>query len=175
MDLKYELIGCDNNSTDGTAAIASRAGCTVVFEPVNQISRARNRRAGGATGDWLLFIDADPWPTPELMRDVGALVRGSNVIGAGSTIRVVDGPRWFRFVWKSKHRSMRTSKWCPGGFLLCRREAFSSTSIHSGHPAEGGLSYDLVSWLIFGLELTFFHRRAIRDKGFARNWYDAER
>jgi len=33
----YEIIVCDNNSTDGTAAIAERCGCKVVFEPVNQI------------------------------------------------------------------------------------------------------------------------------------------
>ena len=47
----YEIIGCDNNSTDDTAALAERAGCKVVFEPVNQISRARNR---GAHGDAVL-------------------------------------------------------------------------------------------------------------------------
>ena len=40
-----ELIVCDNNSTDGTAEIARSAGATVVFEPVNQIGRARNRGA----------------------------------------------------------------------------------------------------------------------------------
>jgi len=38
-----ELIVCDNNSTDATAELAAAAGATVVFEPVNQISRARNR------------------------------------------------------------------------------------------------------------------------------------
>jgi len=38
-----EVIVCDNNSTDATAAIARAAGATVVFEPVNQIARARNR------------------------------------------------------------------------------------------------------------------------------------
>jgi glycosyltransferase involved in cell wall biosynthesis len=37
-----ELIVCDNNSSDRTAGIARAAGATVVFEPVNQISRARN-------------------------------------------------------------------------------------------------------------------------------------
>ena len=37
-----ELIVCDNNSTDGTAQIARAFGAVVVFEPVNQIARARN-------------------------------------------------------------------------------------------------------------------------------------
>ena len=59
----WELIVCDNNSTDRTAEIARAAGAHVVFEPVNQISRARNRGASVATGDWLIFIDADSFPS----------------------------------------------------------------------------------------------------------------
>ena len=54
-----ELIVCDNNSTDRTAEIARDAGAAVVFEPVNQIARARNAGAAHATGEWLLFVDAD--------------------------------------------------------------------------------------------------------------------
>jgi len=42
----------------------------VVFEPHNQISRARNRGAAAATGQWLLFVDADSTPSPELLADL---------------------------------------------------------------------------------------------------------
>ena len=45
------ILVFDNNSTDRTAAIARAAGARVVFEPVNQISRARNAGAAAATGD----------------------------------------------------------------------------------------------------------------------------
>src|SRR5258706_12533982 len=41
----WEMIGCDNNSTDHTAEIARAAGARVVFEPINQIARARNSGA----------------------------------------------------------------------------------------------------------------------------------
>src|SRR5215472_7376876 len=58
-----ELIVCDNNSTDRTAEIARAAGATVVFEPVNQIARARNCGAAAAIGDWLVFVDADSHPS----------------------------------------------------------------------------------------------------------------
>jgi glycosyltransferase involved in cell wall biosynthesis len=70
LEWKSELIVCDNNSTDYTADIARAAGATVVFEPVNQIARARNRGAEAATGDWLLFIDADSHPSAGLFTDV---------------------------------------------------------------------------------------------------------
>src|SRR6266545_6169529 len=65
-----ELIVCNNNSTDRTAEIAQAAGATVVFEPVNQIARARNRGVEGASGDWLIFVDADSHPSTELFDEV---------------------------------------------------------------------------------------------------------
>ena len=54
-----QVIVVDNNSSDKTAALAEDAGAHVAFEPVNQISRARNAGARAASGDWLIFIDAD--------------------------------------------------------------------------------------------------------------------
>ena len=65
-----EVIVCNNNSSDRTAELARVAGVRVVFEPINQIARARNTGAAAATGDWLLFIDADSHPEPELFADV---------------------------------------------------------------------------------------------------------
>src|SRR5687768_18403295 len=70
-----ELIVCDNNSTDRTAEIARAAGATVVFEPHNQIGRARNAGAARATGRWLVFVDADSHPTPALLADAAAAMR----------------------------------------------------------------------------------------------------
>lgn len=67
-------VRCDNNSTDATAAVAETSGCRDVFEPINQISKARNRGASVATGEWLLFVDADSWPSPELIADMLSLV-----------------------------------------------------------------------------------------------------
>jgi glycosyltransferase involved in cell wall biosynthesis len=120
----YELIVCDNNSIDATAAIAEGAGCRVVFEPFNQISRARNTGAGAASGAWLLFIDADSWLSAALVGDMLPLLRGDSYIGCGSTLRIVDGPKWFKYTVESKNWSMRMFRWCPGAFILCRRDAF---------------------------------------------------
>lgn len=49
-----EIIVVDNNSTDNTANLAKATAAHVVFEPINQIGRARNAGAAAATGDWLL-------------------------------------------------------------------------------------------------------------------------
>jgi len=52
------------------AQIKVAAGANVVFEPVNQISRARNSGATAATGDWLVFVDADSQPSAEVFADM---------------------------------------------------------------------------------------------------------
>src|SRR5688572_32357746 len=83
-----ELIVCDNNSTDRTAEIARAAGAQVVFEPVNQISRARNAGAARASGDWLLFVDADSYPDAGLFRNVVEVIRQGRCVAGGATVRV---------------------------------------------------------------------------------------
>src|SRR5688500_17599514 len=81
-----ELIVCDNNSTDRTAEIAAAAGAAVVFEPINQIARARNAGAAKASGDWLFFVDADSYPSPGLFDDAVEAIRNPRCIAGGSTI-----------------------------------------------------------------------------------------
>lgn len=55
----FEIIVCDNGSADNTAKIALRLGCKVVKEKKRGISKARNRGASIAKGEYLCFIDAD--------------------------------------------------------------------------------------------------------------------
>src|SRR5439155_21783909 len=83
-----ELIVCDNNSTDRTAEIARGAGAQVVFEPVNQIGRARNRGAAAASGDWLIFIDADSHPSAELFAEVAGQIEAGRCLAGGCTVRL---------------------------------------------------------------------------------------
>ena len=112
-----ELIVCDNNSTDRTAEIAAAAGARVVFEPINQISRARNAGAAQASGGWLLFIDADSLPTRELFADVVRTIERGRCIAGGSTVRIdLEGPLyraaigWWNFI-------SRTLRWAAGSFM----------------------------------------------------------
>lgn len=129
-----ELIVCDNNSTDGTARVAQAAGATVVFEPRNQISRARNRGAEAATGDWLIFVDADSHPSRELFADVAGQIEGGQCLGGGCTVRM-DG-RYFlaNLVVRGWNGLSRVNRWAAGSFVFCETAAFREL---------GGFSLDL--------------------------------
>ena len=129
-----ELIVCDNNSTDRTADIARAMGARVVFEPVNQISRARNAGAAAASGDWLVFVDADSHPGVELCADVARVIQEGRVMAGGSTVRLDTrelAPALAAGAWNLVSRVMR---WAAGSFIFCEADAFR---------AAGGFSLEL--------------------------------
>src|SRR6266513_428227 len=82
------LIVCDNNSTDRTGDLARAAGATVVFEPINQIARARNSGAAAASGDWLIFVDADSHPSAELFAEVAGQIEAGKCLAGGATVKL---------------------------------------------------------------------------------------
>lgn len=119
-----ELIVCDNNSTDGTAGIARAAGAVVVFEPVNQIAKARNRGASAATGDWFVFVDADSHPGRGLFDNVAAEIEAGRVIAGGSTVYMPTRHLMARILCALWNRVSRFKRWVAGSFLFCRADAF---------------------------------------------------
>jgi glycosyltransferase involved in cell wall biosynthesis len=119
-----EFIVCDNNSTDRTAELARAAGATVVFEPVNQIARARNRGAEAATGDWLIFVDADTHPSAELFDDVATQIESGLCLAGGSTIKLEGGYRSGDFITGLWNNVSRGLKWAAGSFIFCEAAAF---------------------------------------------------
>ena len=129
-----EIVVCDNNSSDATAALARAGGARVVFEPVNQIARARNTGAAAADGDWFVFIDADSRPTPELFADVAAQIESGRCLAGGCAIRF-DGRHFLadRFcgLW---NLLSRWTKWAAGAFIFCEANAFRTV---------GGFNMDL--------------------------------
>ena len=119
-----ELIVCDNNSTDRTAELARAVGATVVFEPVNQIGRARNRGAEAATGDWLVFIDADSYPSAGLFGEVAAAIQTGRCLAGGCLVRL-EGWRFpTHLVVRLWNGISRLTHWAAGSFIFCDASAF---------------------------------------------------
>lgn len=162
--LEVELIVCDNNSTDRTAEIAREAGARVVFEPVNQISRARNAGAAAASGDWLVFVDADSFPDRALFAELADAIASGRCIGGGATVRFDEADRAARSavaIWNAISRGMR---WAAGSFVFCKAEAFR---------ALGGFSAELFASEEIDFSrrlkrigaLTILHRHPLRTSG----------
>jgi cellulose synthase/poly-beta-1,6-N-acetylglucosamine synthase-like glycosyltransferase len=95
-----------------------------VFEPVNQIARARNAGAAAAKGDWLVFVDADSYPSFELLSDALHEMKSGACLGGGATVGFAtrDPLVWlFMALW---NRLSRTLRWAAGSFIFCEAAAF---------------------------------------------------
>lgn len=199
-----ELIVCDNNSTDRTAEIARAAGARVVFEPVNQISRARNAGAKAASGDWLVFVDADSSPAPALFEDVLEVIRGGKSVGGGATVTVARGPLALQ-VWVALwNATSRLLGWAAGSFMFCEAAAFRAVGgfseelfaaeeidlsrrlkrrgrcvILHRHPlVTSGRKVELYSYgehLAFMWRMLTAGRRTLRSREACSVWYDGRR
>jgi glycosyltransferase involved in cell wall biosynthesis len=121
---EFELVVCDNNSTDRTGDIARAAGAKVVFEPFNQIGRARNSGAAAATGDWFVFVDADSHPSAELFSDVADAIISGKFLAGGSTMRLDTTMLSARLVTRAWNLTSRFKKWLAGSFIFIEAAAF---------------------------------------------------
>lgn len=121
---EWEIIVCDNNSTDSTADVAKSLGAKVIFEPEQQISKARNTGASIATGTWLLFIDADTYPNPALMLAVFDVIREHTLIGCGATVAVEDGSLFNKLRMERLNPIFRGLHIAGGAFLLASKDGF---------------------------------------------------
>ena len=120
-----ELVVCNNNSTDRTADVAAAEGARVVFEPVNQIGRARHAGACAATGDWLVFVDADSHPKPALFRDVADAIESGRYLAGGCTVALDEHlPLPVRAMVGLWNALSRTAKWMAGSFIFCEAAAY---------------------------------------------------
>jgi glycosyltransferase involved in cell wall biosynthesis len=121
-----EIVVVDNNSTDETASVARRWGADkLVFEPLNQIARARNAGAGESRGRYLIFVDADTRISPGLLGESLARLESGEVVGGGSVIHF-EGPisavgRFGIGLWE---RISKLTQTAAGSYLYCRTDAF---------------------------------------------------
>jgi len=149
-----ELIVCDNNSTDRTAEIARTAGAKVVFEPINQIARARNRGAAAASGDWLIFVDADSNPDRELFGEVAEQIAAGRCIAGGVTVKLDAKHPVTRRAVAIWNWTSRFCHWFAGSFIFCNADAFRKV---------GGFSSEL--FVAEEIDLSKRFKRLARETG----------
>ncbi len=122
----YEIVVCDNNSSDATAEVARSGGARVVHEPHNQISRARNTAARAARGRWLIFVDADTLVSPELLAATLRRFEGGRVCAGGAALRFGGGtlnPTAAAMLWVW-NRVSASAKLAAGSYVYCYRQAW---------------------------------------------------
>jgi glycosyltransferase involved in cell wall biosynthesis len=125
--VEYEIIVADDASTDRTAHVAAESGARVVSVQHRQIAATRNSGARAATGEMLVFVDADTLINEAVLRRALDTV-AAGAVGGGATVRF-DGhiPRYARVLTPCLTAMMRWTRLAAGCFVFCTRSAFDAT------------------------------------------------
>lgn len=133
-----EVVVVDDGSTDHTATAAEQAGARVLRLPRvaggGNPARARNRGARMATGDPLVFLDADCLPREGWLRTLlKAHENGATIVGGALALPPglpLSARCDFYCGWYNVHpgRPAGSVRNHPPGNLSVRRDAFLSTS-----------------------------------------------
>ncbi len=122
----FEVIVVDDDSSDQTVALAEGAGARVVRSGHRQIAATRNAGAAAATGDWLIFIDADTIVHSRTLQAARQAV-GNGFVAGGASITFSEGAGFYtRMASKAWNFMARIFHWAAGSFVFCRREAFDA-------------------------------------------------
>ena len=119
-----EIVVVDNNSADETAAVAPSKGATVVSEPVQGISRARNAGARHAKGDVLVFVDADVIVPRTLLEAIHAVTRDPACIGGGVDVEYRPQRLLTRLYLRAWRLLANRMAMVQGATQFCRRDVF---------------------------------------------------
>lgn len=134
LAIPAEIIVVDDASTDATAELARAAGARVESVELRQISRVRNAGAAAASGQILIFVDADTLVNAGTIRAALAAIE-AGAVGGGAIVRM-DGnmgiwSRSFLWFWNTLARVRGIAAGC---FVYVRRTDFE---------AVGGFSPEL--------------------------------
>ena len=141
--VNVEIIVVDNNSGDGTAAVARDKGATVVHEGEQGVARARNTGARHADGDVLVFVDADVFVPPELLHEIQATMEDPACVGGAVDVDYRPRRLSMRLYLRMWRLLARLTGMAQGATQFCRREFFEQV---------GG--YDEGAWI--GEDVDFY-------------------
>lgn len=107
IEFADEIIVIDSFSSDGTKEKAIELGCIVLDRKFDNFSSQKNHAISYATGDWVLFIDADERVTQKLKTEILNTISNSKHGGYK-----ISFPHFFmnRFLYNKVDRVVRLVK-----------------------------------------------------------------
>lgn len=161
-ELDTDVIVVDNNSNDGTAAVARCKGATVVHEPAQGVARARNTGARHVEGGILAFVDADVIGPLKLFDEIHEAMDDPDCVGGAVDVDYRPRRLSMRLYLRGLRILARVTGMAQGATQFCRRSVFEQI---------GG--YDEGAWI--GEDVDFYWslkklaKRTKRTARFIRN------
>ncbi len=170
---EYRALVVDNNSTDGTAAVAARHGAAVVAEPWAGYGSAVHAGVVAATTPVVAVIDADGSMDPgDLPRLVAEQDRGADLVTGRR--RPVPGLHW---PWVARvgpgvmSWRLRTRHGLPvhdiAPMRVARRDALLKLGVadrRSGYPLELLVRAAAAGWRVVELDVSYGPRTGGKSK-----------
>ena len=75
LDWADQIVVVDSGSNDDTVKIARAHGCCTSVRPFDSFAKQRNRALDLCRGTWVLSVDADERPTPQLLSEMRLAIR----------------------------------------------------------------------------------------------------
>jgi glycosyltransferase involved in cell wall biosynthesis len=82
LNFADEIIVVDNGNTDATNSIAKSHAAKIINSIGTDYSAVRNDGLAAASGDWILFVDADERVTPDLSQEILQLISSRSSVAA---------------------------------------------------------------------------------------------
>ena len=142
---QFEIILADSDSTDNTQKVAKPLCDRIIATELRGIALGRNRGAAEASGECLLFVDADAVIEQDFLHQLDRCFRDRSVVAVTGVARPSDGRLLQRFVYVSTYGLVRAFKAIglalfPGICVAYRREAFQKGN---GFREDFGIVEDL--------------------------------
>ena len=121
-----EVIVVDNASTDATRRIAEVHGARIIPETEHNIGKVRNTGAENASGDVLVFIDADSIVRPGIFEKVVEATSDERCLGGSAAVEFepIDDRPFIRWQMKQYTVIGSLTKMQGGALQFCRSDVF---------------------------------------------------
>jgi len=127
IDCDSEVIVVDNESTDETARIAESFAAKILTETEHNIARVRNTGAKNASGDVLIFVDADTLVPETLFQMIVDQMKNERCFGGAVAVDYEPFKRkWMKCYLRGGELWQTVFNWKQGATQFCRNSVFKT-------------------------------------------------